>query len=449
MLLEPVARHFRGDPRRKTRSFDVKVHLPRPDASAPLPEPEAALTDQHVVFTRTYNHGSYTGATAGGGLLTKLAAVDLGDKRVRDVFSFPGYVREPVISPDGKHIAAACWNNGQAQVYLINAVGGQARNVSANAFNDRTPVFRPDGKRLAFVSDRGGDWDIFTMALDGSDVRRLTDSPGADKSPAWSPDGQRLAFISDRGGGFDVYTMDADGKEQRLLLPRDGNEYEPRWSPDGQHIVCTVQRRWNRCLQISEPDGGDPHYVALGAVTNLWSIAWSPDGKTLAAAFSHLGNAGVVIADRSERVYIGQEDWNGERITKLVDVAPLTTMHSGWYHSGAGTPRAVARQYAGVSFAPDGESLVYCSNQPPLVSARQAADRLVELRDAKTKEIAELAEDKRSGRDALREATEALFGEARSVAGFRLYRVNVAGGEPEALAGTDSDWPAVTRWVGR
>ena len=235
-------------------------------------------------------------------------------------------------------------------------------NISNNAYRDRTPVFSPDGGRLAFVSDRDGDWNIYTMAVDGSDVRRLTYAHGADKSPAFSPDGSRIAFISNRRGEYDVFTMNADGSDQKLLLPRDGNEYEPTWSPDGRHLACTVQRRWNRCIQISLPDGRDPHYVALGNVTNLWSISWSPDGQRLAGAYSHLANAGVVTVDRNEKVVIGQEDWNGERLTKLIDVPPIVAHPNEWYHAGGGTPRQIARLFSGVSYSPDGSKLIYCAN---------------------------------------------------------------------------------------
>lgn len=446
MLIEPANyTNSKPAPRDTTKSFDVTVHLPRPAATEPLPEPSGTLADSEFVFTRTYNGPGYQGATAGGGLLTRLAAVNTQDHSVRDVFGYAGYVREPEIAPDRKHVAAACWTNGKAQIYLINAVGGKVRNISNNDFRDRTPVFRPDGQRLAFISDRSGDWDIYTMALDGSDVQRLTDSHATDKMPNWSPDGQRIVFVSDREGGYDVYTMNADGSEQRLLLPRDGNEYEPTWSPDGKHIVCTVQRRWNRCFQISEPDGGDPHYVALGNVTNIWSICWSPDGQKLAAAYSHLANGGVVTVDRNDRVSIGQEDWGGKLLTKLIDVPPMSTMHGGWYHTGAGSPRAIARLFSGVRYTPDGKSLIYCSNQPGIVSPTQAGERLAQMIADKQAEIDTLPEDQRQERDATHEAANSLVGAARAISGFRLFRISVDGGDPEELAGTNTDWPTVIR----
>ena len=62
-------------------------------------------------------------------------------------------------------------------------------------------------------------------------------------------------------------------------------------------------------------------------------------------------------------------------------------MHLGWYHTGSGSPREVAHIFGAVKYAPDGKTLVFCSNQPTIGSSVLAFDRLAELRDAKQAEI--------------------------------------------------------------
>ena len=150
-------------------------------------------------------------------------------------------------------------------------------------------------------------------------------------------------------------------------------------------------------------------------------------------------HGGVVTANRNERVYIGQEDWNGKRLTKLVDVPPMTTMHRGWYHTGAGSPRSIARLFSGVSYSPDGQSLVYCSNQPSFVSPSQAGDRLAQL----------LEENGTEDADALAKSANALVGQARGVSGFRLFTIGIDGSDPQELTSTNTDWPTVVRWGSR
>ena len=79
--------------------------------------------------------------------------------------------------------------------------------------DDTDPAWSPDGTRIAFGSNRDGDRDIYVMDADGGNVQQLTDDPESDRDPAWSPDGTRIAFT--RNG--DIYVMDADGGNVQLL----------------------------------------------------------------------------------------------------------------------------------------------------------------------------------------------------------------------------------------
>ena len=70
--------------------------------------------------------------------------------------------------------------------------------------------------RIAFMSDRDWNWEIYVMDADGGNPRNLTNHPGADKDPSWSPDAKRIAFTADRNDrewNRQIYVMDADGGE--------------------------------------------------------------------------------------------------------------------------------------------------------------------------------------------------------------------------------------------
>ena len=73
---------------------------------------------------------------------------------------------------------------------------------------DYWPVWSPDGKRIAFTSSRDGNYEIYLMDAGGGNVRNLTNHPAQDNYAAWSPDGRRLAFISNRDGAYNVYVTD-------------------------------------------------------------------------------------------------------------------------------------------------------------------------------------------------------------------------------------------------
>ncbi len=150
--------------------------------------------------------------------------------------------------------------------------------------NDSDPQWSPDGSRIAFVSDRdGGGTDIWVMNADGNGARNLTHTPGDDLSPRWSPDGKRIAFASFRDSDAEIYVMNADGTEQMNLTKSDGDDLQPAWSPDGARIAFVSERgkkpRGLYALSLDAPK--NPPSLAAPAC-DIASPAWAPDGKNIA-----------------------------------------------------------------------------------------------------------------------------------------------------------------------
>ena len=112
--------------------------------------------------------------------------------------------------------------------------------------NDALPDFSPDGRRIVFRSRRGGNADIYLMNADGGDVRRLTHHEATDTMPAFSSGGDRIAFTSLRDGNFELYTVAIDehgraGPPERLTTSP-GHDMHPRFSPDDEWVLFTSQR---------------------------------------------------------------------------------------------------------------------------------------------------------------------------------------------------------------
>lgn len=148
-------------------------------------------------------------------------------------------------SPDGKRIAFITWRDGHdEEIWTLDVATGQQAQLTDNDINDEGDHagWSPDGKQFLFsrfryppidgpTYDPGGDLDIWVMNADGTNARQLTDSPGNDDDPYWSPDGRHFAFQSERDGDEDVYVADADGGDVRQLTFNDGIfDAVPTWA---------------------------------------------------------------------------------------------------------------------------------------------------------------------------------------------------------------------------
>jgi Tol biopolymer transport system component len=95
---------------------------------------------------------------------------------------------------------------------------------------DGDPAWSSDGIRIAFASHRDGNWEVYVMNADGSAATNISNRPTRDESPAWSPDGSRVAFVSDRDGNAEIYIMNVDGSGPIHLTNNPAIDLAPAWS---------------------------------------------------------------------------------------------------------------------------------------------------------------------------------------------------------------------------
>ena len=138
----------------------------------------------------------------------------------------------------------------------------------------------PDG-RILYGSNASGNADCWIMDADGSNARRLISDPAADYSPVATPDGESIVFVSNRSGGNNLWTMRLDGSSPQQLT-RGGQDTQPDVSPDGRWVVYNCGRVPTAVCRIPI-DGGDAEKLSQDQDTQ-WKTdpAISPDGSRIA-----------------------------------------------------------------------------------------------------------------------------------------------------------------------
>jgi tol-pal system beta propeller repeat protein TolB len=203
----------------------------------------------------------------------------------------------PAWSPDGTKIAftaAADFHDLKGSDICVMRVDGSGiQNLSRTPTSvESGPAWSPDGRRIAFNSDQDGNDEIYVMEADGSNPTRLTTDPAGDDFASWSPDGHRILFTSDRGGGREqLWVMSADGSGAQQLTREAGGAYEAAWSPDGTRIAFVSALgdpdsqdpvEWNEEILVMRPDGSGVTQLTRLPGNDHWPPTWSPDARRLA-----------------------------------------------------------------------------------------------------------------------------------------------------------------------
>ncbi len=155
----------------------------------------------------------------------------------------------PSFTPDGKFILYCTDDDlrppakNESQIFSIELANRKVTTLVSGGVNT-FPVMSPDGRKLAFrriVGDMNSE--VFVADADGRNAVNLTKNWTFEGWPAWSPDSKTIAFAGNRNNaGYQIFVMNADGNNVRLLAATEGRGTAPKWAPDGRTIYFTVCR---------------------------------------------------------------------------------------------------------------------------------------------------------------------------------------------------------------
>ncbi len=314
------------------------------------------------------------GLGSAGIWLNGAAAVAADGKELATLTGHKYGVSCVTFSPDGKLLASAGSTNNTDTIMLWDvATGKQRATFSGHQFGTVSVAFSPDGKILAsggynVYENTVKLWDVAT----GKIIATFTGHTDFVTSVAFSPDGKTVASATGRPSG----TKDAKPGEVKLWGVATGKElfnfkghtaqvFCVAFSPDGKTLASAS---YDKTVKLWDPATGKELATLDHKAPRRW-VAYSPDGKTLAS----LGyDDTITLWDAATRKELAGYKTRGQLLSiafspdgkmlasgsrdktiKLWDAATgkeLATLrgHSNWVNS--------------VAFSPDGKKLASASS---------------------------------------------------------------------------------------
>ncbi|MCG9132560.1 T9SS type A sorting domain-containing protein [Candidatus Poribacteria bacterium] len=262
-------------------------------------------------------------------------------------------IRRMTFSPDSRTVAGGTSDD---KVILWDVASGVRKATLLGHTHSITSIaFSPDGTILA-----SGSWDETVRLWDvatGAPKRTLTAHTEGISNVRFSPDGR--TFVSSSFNEDKVILWDVGTWEQKAVLDTDINCFA--LSPDSS-TLATGSRRGE--LQLWDVANGTHKMEFLGHLSNIVSVAFSPDGKTLASGgegklylwdvasgtrkLSITGHTDSVysIAFRPDSKTLASGSWEQIRLWDIATSTHAATLFVGDWATNAS-----------LAFSPDGNTL--------------------------------------------------------------------------------------------
>ncbi len=185
------------------------------------------------------------------------------------------------ISPTGKRAIF----EARGEIFTVPADKGDTRNLTNTSGEaDRNPIWSPDGRHVAWFSDASGEYQLIIAEQDGMGEPRAIalKDPTFYFTPAWSPDSEKILYTDE---GLNLWVLDVGTGEQTLVdtdqFAHPQRTIDPVWSPDSNWIAYAKRLDSQfHAIMVYSLDDGSIHQVTDG-LSDCISPAWDRNGKYL------------------------------------------------------------------------------------------------------------------------------------------------------------------------
>lgn len=346
--------------------------------------PSISPDGKTIVFT--YKGDLYKVATAGG------TATPLTMHEAHDFM--------PVWSKDGKSIAFASDRYGNFDVFVIPVEGGEAKRLTYHSTAEYPYSFTNDNKAVVFGGTRmdlpsnrqypsGYMTELYSVSINGGRVNQLFTTPAEDVK--FSKDGSKLIYHNKVGGENiwrkhhtsaitrDIVLYDFKTNTHKQITSFNGEDRSPVLTTDETAFYYLSEESGSFNIHKMNVAGGKSekltsykkHPVRFLSSSNDGLLCYSYDGElyTLKPGASAQKLSITILADarnNREQIYRVTSGGgmnlapNGKEIAFVYrGEVFVTSVEGGITKRITNTPEAETS----VSFAPDGKSIIYCSER--------------------------------------------------------------------------------------
>ncbi len=347
-----------------------------------------ALSPDGKTIVFTYKGDLYKVPSAGG------TAIQLTQHEAHDFM--------PVWSPDGSSIAFSSDRYGNFDIFLMNANGGEPKRLTFHSASEYPYAFSPDGKAIYFGAARmdeatnrqfptGALPELYQVPVSGGRALQVLTTPAEDVR--FSKDGRYFLYHDKKGGenpwrkhhrsaiARDIWLYDTKTAEHKQLTTFAGEDRNAVWTNNDKTVYY-----------LSEADGSfNVHRFDLATPEKVTAVT---SFKKHPVRFLTASNDGMLCFGFDGGIYTKNADGEAKKVPVIIqsegksntdrimnvtagirdlDVSPsgkeVAFVYRGEVFVSSvegGTTKRITNtpgQETGVSFSPDGKSLIYSSER--------------------------------------------------------------------------------------
>jgi Tol biopolymer transport system component len=261
-----------------------------------------------------------------GESLAGIFVADANGANAREITRSDVGTLHPRWSPDGKSIAVVITKGGRVTqaALIIDAATGKTKELAAppKAGEMSSVIWSNDGKDVIYVRAQS----VEAVVGSTAHVIRHNVETDATETVGWtSHNGLMLDVLRDGTLVLDVRSprdnlREINAARERWLTRGNSSDRQPSYAPDGKSVLFSSNRSGNLDLWMIATDGGTVRRVTDDGAED-WDPAFTPDGTKIVWSSGRSGNLEIWIAnsDGSDAKQISKDGVDAENPTATAD----------------------------------------------------------------------------------------------------------------------------------